>query len=433
MAGPGRIETPEPESLYASVGGGMTRRVTFAPGTEIFAKGALRDNAYIIDRGEVHIKEPDNGADGETLCVLGAGEIFGEMAMIDGGPRTASARVVQETGVFVIPRTVFEKRLDGLDPLISLFIALLIERYRVSRIHLPESIKQDAVGDLLEKLQKTAGVPGGMAAILDAERQREIAMRDLRTEQELRVALMNRQFVPFLQPILEFPARRTVGFEALIRWDHPQRGIVAPFEFIPVAERTSVVQLLDAMMLDKACENLARLRETAERDVFVSVNLSGINFETASLVEEIRSTLHFHDVNPAQIRLEITESALIADPDRAEDVLQGLKSLGLTIALDDFGTGYSSLGYLHKFSIDTLKIDRAFISNVDKDPKSLDIVRAINALAKTFKMKTVAEGIEREEEAVALSSIGCDMAQGYLFGKPMPVDEAVAFLRRESL
>ncbi|MEM6780673.1 MAG: EAL domain-containing protein [Pseudomonadota bacterium] len=410
--------------LYSQVGGGMSRLASFEKDKEIFAIGDVRKNAYIIDSGEVHILDKDQN----VLCVLKSGEIFGEMALVDVGVRTANAVAAKDTKAYVIPRKVIEQRMHGLDPLISLLIGLLIERYRVTRIHMPESIREEGAEELIEKLNKGENAEG-FKTFLNTQAYKETALNELSMEQELRQALMKKEFIPFLQPIVELPSRNIIGFEALIRWNHPERGIVGPFEFVPVAERTGVVKLLDAMMIEKACAVMPDLIKAAGHDVYVGVNLSGINFESMNLVKSIGDILKKYKTDPKYIRLEITESALIDDPAGAEDILKGLKELGLKIALDDFGTGYSSLSYLHKFSIDTIKIDRAFIDKIDQNPKSLDIVRAIIGLAKTFKLETVAEGIERDEEAVSVSSLGCDRGQGYYFSKPVSVDEAIALLK----
>lgn len=410
-------------SFYAQAGGGMSRLSVFEKGAGIFNIGEARKNAYIIDSGEVHILDKDSN----VLCVLKAGEIFGEMALVDHGARTANAVAASETKVYVIPRKMIEQRMHGLDPMISLLIGLLIERYRVTRIHMPESIREEGAEELIEKLNQ-GSTAEGVKTFLNTQAFKETALQELSMEQELRQALLKKEFVPFLQPIVQLPSREIVGFEALIRWNHPERGIVGPFEFVPVAERTGVVQLLDTMMIEKACEAVPDLIKAAGHDVYVGVNLSGINFESMDLVKIIGDILKSYGTDPKHIRLEITESALIDDPHGAEDILKGLKDLGLKVALDDFGTGYSSLSYLHKFSIDTIKIDRAFIDKIDQNPKSLDIVRAIIGLAQTFKLETVAEGIERDEEVVAVGSLGCNNGQGYHFSKPVSVDEAKALL-----
>ena len=414
MAMPKKAVNDQPSSLYARAGG-MSRRTHFEAGERIFEIGDERTSAYIIESGEVHILDDK----GEVLCVLKSGEIFGEMALVAGGERSAAALVAEKSEIFVVPRGVIEQRMENLDPVINLLIALLIERYRVTRIHMPESIREEGAEELVERLaQSRAGM----------QMHKETAMRELQMEQELRRALLKKEFEPFLQPIVDLPSRQIMGFEALIRWNHPERGIVGPYEFVPVAERTGVVQLLDTLMLEKVCSVLPDFIKKAGRDVFIGVNISGINFGTIDLVEIVGQLIKETKIKPETLHLEITESALIDDPARAEDVLRGLKDLGVRIALDDFGTGYSSLSYLHKFSIDILKIDRAFIDRIDQNTKSQDIVRAIMALAKNFNLETVAEGIEREEEVVAVNSLNCDRAQGYLFSKPVSLDDAKALL-----
>lgn len=412
-------------------GSPAARRAVFNTGAPVFEKGRPRTFAYIIESGEVHIKE--DGADSKTLCVLGPGDIFGEMALIDEGPRTASAWAGTEVETFVISRHAVRGKMENLDPLLTLLIGLLVERYRVTRMHLPESIKEDRAGDLLHKIGALEKTTESRLRLWNIEEQRAVALQELRMEQDVRRGVENREFIAFLQPILTLSDRRVTGFEALIRWNHPQKGILAPYHFIPVSERTNTVHLLDRLMLREACRigpHLAESTGNPGKGIFISVNLSGTNFASPGLVETIRDILREEKTDPRHIRLEITESALIADPEQAATILRGLKDLGLTIALDDFGTGYSSLGYLHRFPIDTIKIDRSFIAQLHTNSKSLDIVRAIVGLARTFKLSVVAEGIEHEPEVVALNGIGCDMGQGYLFGKPMSETEARAYVER---
>lgn len=427
------------DSILAHHSAGSIGRYVFPKDTILFHEGETRHCAYLIDKGEVHILGHDDTADideddGEEklLCSLGEGEIFGEMALIDDGPRTASAVTATETEVFVIPRNALHERMCGLDPIVSLLISILIERYRVVRIHLPESIKQDTqAGDFIKKISTYENAPENILRFVNLNEARKTARIELGLEQELRRGLERKEFIPVLQPILKLPERKIVGFEALIRWQHPEKGLLTPNHFIPVAERTNVVQYLDRLMLENACILQPRLNEIAntDEDLFISVNLSGINFETVDLVEIIKGVLQNSSINPANIKLEITESALIGDPEKAQKVLEGLKAMGLSIALDDFGTGYSSLGYLHKFPIDILKIDRSFVSQLHDDIKSVDIVRAIVNLAKNFKLQIVAEGIEREEDVTVLNSLQCDMGQGFLFSKPLSIEDARQFIR----
>lgn len=392
------------------------RAVTYVADHVLFSVGDPRKEAYLIDSGEVRLLS----ADGEVLCTLGPGEIFGEMALVDRGGRTATAVTAALTDLFVIPRSALQERIRGMDPILSFLIGLLVERYRASRIQMPESLHLDMQD-------------GDGSGLSNIRAQKSGVLKELKLEQELRAGMERDEFIPVLQPIMKLPERRIIGFEALIRWKHPEKGMVFPDTFIPVAERTGVIQMMDKMMMQRACALIPTLLQDVAGqvpDFFISVNLSGINFETLDVIQGVREALIESDVDPHHLKLEITESALIADPERAEQVLHSLRALGVTIALDDFGTGYSSLGYLHKFPIDSLKIDRSFISQIEQDPKGIDIVSAIIGLAKNFKLGVVAEGIETEKDVQILNELGCDMGQGYLFGKPMSIEDAREFIRK---
>jgi EAL domain-containing protein (putative c-di-GMP-specific phosphodiesterase class I)/CRP-like cAMP-binding protein len=422
------------DAVLAHHSAGSIGRFTFPAGTVLFEKGEVRHCAFLIDRGTVHIEGNDEGGEDRLLCVLGEGEIFGEMALVDSAPRTARAVTATECDIFVIPRDALQERVRGLDPVITMLIGLLIERYRFSRLHLPESIRQDQGGEeLIKKISKYDRLPDTVMQLRDSARLREAARRELGLEQELRAGIENREFVAVLQPVMNLSDGRIAGFEALIRWHHPEKGLVMPNDFIPAAERTGIVQHLDRMMLDRACEILPQLRQlgSAAEKLFISVNMSGINFGVADVLQTVKNILAAHDADPACIKLEVTESALIGDPEAAENTLNDLRALGLETALDDFGTGYSSLSYLHRFAFDTIKIDRAFVMGLNEEgSRSVDIVRAVIALARNFGLSVVAEGVEEDEDAQILKALGCDMAQGYLYSKPLPVEDALAFTRK---
>lgn len=414
------------DSLLAHQSAGLIQRYVFPKDTVLFRKGETRQCAYLIDSGSVNIFGNDEGGEDKLLCHITAGEIFGEMALIDDTPRTATAITAEECEIFIIPRDALQNRLQGLDPIVMLLISLLIERYRLTRIHLPESLRQDKDNDqFINKLKRH--MPENSISIHDISTQKDNAFRELKLEQELRKGLERREFVPFLQPIINLQTRAVIGFEALIRWQHPEKGLIFPDEFIPVAEHTNVVQHLDRLMLEKACEILPELDAIGGQTMFISVNMSGINFNTQDIVRSMSDTAAHYGIDARRIKLEITESALIDDPQHAEEVLRGLKAAGFTIALDDFGTGYSSLGYLHRFTIDSIKIDRSFVSRLNDGEKSLEIVSAIIGLAKVFHLETIAEGIEQEPDIETLCGLGCSMGQGYFFSKPIPVKDAIAY------
>lgn len=420
------------DALLANHAAGLIKHYVFPAGIALFKKNEPRQCAFLVNKGKVEIYGNDEGGEDKLLCVLGEGEIFGEMALIDGSNRSATAITASEAHIFVIPRDALHDRFRGLDPMVSLLMSLLIERYRVSRVNLPESVKQDDSGQFADKIRRYDKRPQVLDRLRDADRQRDIALQEMKLEQDIRQGLEHKQFIPVLQPILNLPDERIAGFEALVRWHHPDKGIVSPFEFIPAAERSGLVQNIDRSVLEQACMMLPDILKAADGridNLFVSVNLSGINFGDSSIVERIKTTLENTQADPRHIKLEITESALIGEPERAEDVLLELRDLGFRIALDDFGTGYSSLGYLHKFSIDDLKIDRSFVSQIHDSKKGMDIVRAIIAMARTFDLNVVAEGIETERDVIAMNGLDCDMAQGYHYAKPLECSDAIDYLK----
>ncbi len=398
---------------------------TFYPkGSVIFREDDLRDNAYIVESGMVEIATTRNGK-AVPLVRLGKGEIFGETALLGDGPRSATAVAAEDTEVFTISPRLLRDRVMDLDPLVGLMMSLLVSRYRQWRFVSPDAAEgtEDIAVD-----SDDAASGNGADFMRDLQRQKDTALDELRMSQEIIRAIDSREFRPFLQPIVTLPERKLVGFEALVRWQHPARGMVPPGDFIPVAERTHVVRALDMLMLRYVCENLAALRAQAGDHLYVTVNLSGAYFDDDSIVDDIRRVLDETGADTSALVVEVTESALMNEPAVAEKVLAAIKALGLRIALDDFGTGYSSLGYLHRFPIDILKIDRTFVQGIHANRKSLDVVRAIVSLAQTFHLKIVGEGIESSDEISALAAAGCDYGQGYLFSKPMPMDDVIAYI-----
>jgi EAL domain-containing protein (putative c-di-GMP-specific phosphodiesterase class I) len=319
-----------------------------------------------------------------------------------------------------------------LDPLVGLLLTLLVNRYRQWRYRSPdaatdfEAAAPPREGGGIEKIEEAD------AFIRDLNTQKDIALNELRLAQEITRAVDDAQFVPWLQPIVTLPERRLMGFEALVRWQHPKRGMVSPAEFIPVAERTHAVWDIDMAMLRAACALAAQVQAAAgglDRKLYISVNLSGVYFDNADIVKEVAEVLRKSGADPQHLVFEITESALMGDPAAAEKILLELRKTGARIALDDFGTGYSSLSYLHRFPIDLLKIDRSFVHDMSQNRKSVEIVRAIVDLAKNFHLQIVGEGVESDQEIGLLSGIGCDFGQGYFFSKPMPFDKALEYVR----
>lgn len=401
-------------------------RAHYDAGDMIFHENDARDNAYIIESGEVEISTERMGRK-VGLVRLGAGEVFGETALLGAGKRTATAIATADTEVFAISPEILRGRILQVDPLVGLLMSLLVNRYRKWRYVSPD---EAARGQELHRDVESFSEPDHADAFMrDLEDRKKTALGELRMAENIAGGIRREEFVPYLQPIVELPGGRIKGFESLIRWRHPAQGLVSPHDFIPVAERTQMVRDLDMLMLRHACTIAPQLQRFG-RDVYVSVNLSGVHFDSDTLAQDIAKIVYDSGVNPSLIVLEITESALMGDPAVAEKALGNLRLLGLRVALDDFGTGYSSLGYLHRFPIDILKIDRSFVTSLAANDKSTDVVRAIVSLAQTFQLDLVAEGIESAGDAETLAALGCGGGQGYLYGRPMPFNDAMSLLQK---
>ena len=250
------------------------------------------------------------------------------------------------------------------------------------------------------------------------------AVRRLDLVNDLRHAIDAGEFRLFYQPIVQLVSGEPVGWEALVRWLHPQRGLVLPSEFIPVAEETGLIVRLGQWVLEEACRQSQRWQpHPGSRPLMMNVNLSGRQFQQPSLVDGVKRALDLAGVDPRSLKLEITESVVMQDVDAASATLGALAALGVGVAIDDFGTGYSSLAYLKRFPIQTLKIDRSFVNGIVEDLQDAAIVHSVVALATTLNLTVVAEGVETLSQQRRLIELGCDLGQGYLFGRPAPAAE----------
>lgn len=266
----------------------------------------------------------------------------------------------------------------------------------------------------------------GMYRFFEAEMDSNARERRM-LEVELRQALTDGEFVLHYQPLVAAEDGSPSGFEALVRWDHPIRGIVPPAEFIPIAEQSGLIREIGDWTIREACAAASDW----PNDLTVAVNLSPRHFMLSDIEEVVRTALTKSGLEPSRLELEITESLLIDRSDEVLEKLGNLKDLGVTIAMDDFGTGYSSLSYLLKFPFDKIKIDRSFVTALTSDPAARDILRSIVALGKTLKMNITAEGVENKEQASFLKEVACNHFQGYLFSKPMGPEEMAGYLLGE--
>lgn len=257
-------------------------------------------------------------------------------------------------------------------------------------------------------------------------KMREGAVNVIAIESDLRRGLANDEFEAYYQPIVNLADGKLYGFEALARWNHPERGMVSPGEFIPVAEETGLIVDLGAKVLTQATTSLNTWRNShqAARDLTMAVNISAKQFEESSLVGSVEAILDHSGLPAHLLKLEITETVVMSDAVESTNRLRMLKSLGVLLSIDDFGTGYSSMSYLQKFPLDQLKVDLSFVRRMEKAPENVEIVRAIINMAHSLRLRVVAEGIETERQRDLLYSLQCDYGQGYLYSKPVPGNEA---------
>jgi PAS domain S-box-containing protein len=288
----------------------------------------------------------------------------------------------------------------------------------------PEHVLRDA-GIAAQRARMVGGSACELfdTALLPAERlDRQLAL-------ELREALERDEFRVHYQPIVSLLTDRIVGAEALVRWQHPSRGLLPPADFVPFAEKTGVIPALGRWVLREACQQLGTWRRTLPeaRDLWVSVNVSSLQLEQANLVADVSQALADASVEPGGLALELTEGLAVADSQAARTVLMQLRALGVRISLDDFGTGYSSLGYIRQLPIDTVKIDRSFVRDIESGGNA-DLVSTIMTMARQLGLETVAEGVENEAQLGVLRQVGCGSVQGYLMAKPLAADEATELL-----
>ena len=259
---------------------------------------------------------------------------------------------------------------------------------------------------------------------------RENAIRIMQLETDLRQAITNEEFVLYYQPIVSLKTKKLTGFEALVRWNRPGKGLVGPSEFISFAEDNGLINPIGSWVLRESCRQMREWQDKFPHAdaLTINVNISGKQFSQPNFMDEIATVLRETSLAPSRLKLEITESVIMENADSAAAMLAELKALGSKLAIDDFGTGYSSLSHLHKFPIDTLKIDRTFVGRMDVSSEHAEIVRAILMLAHNLKMDVVAEGVETLAQLNQLDSQGCDFAQGYFLGKPLSVEMADAYI-----
>jgi len=344
----------------------------------------------------------------DVVARLGGDEFA---VLLEGIADTGKAMVIAER-IIVELQTPFRLGTKEIFTSASIGIALSSPHYKQ-----PEELLRDA-----DAAMYNAKDGGRHRAAMFDERLRREALSLLDMESDLRHALSRNEFVPFYQPIVELADGRVAGYEALLRWHHPQRGLLLPHDFLLIAEDCGCAEAIDWHIFERVCKQGMKL---IGADGFISINVSGRHFRSPDLDQKLLALFEQYAVPAQCIRIEVTEHALLENPNQVKQMLQNLRNHGIGIALDDFGTGYSSLSYLHRYPFETLKIDRSFITELpvdDQETQGLALVRAIQVLADSLQMKVIAEGIEEESQRQALMKVGCRYGQGFLFAMPQAAE-----------
>lgn len=388
----------------------------FAAGDIIMRQGDAGSAAYIIETGRIEILIETSEGEEQYVGTRGPGAMIGEMAIIDESPRTATIRAIEDCQLLEITKDDFALKIDAADPVLRMAMQVILTRYR----------------DVLRRSQITGDPP---RSVLDAEAvelnyaKSSNAVETIKITNDFDSALQSNEISLHYQPIINLQTSNVAGFEALMRWEHPERGPISPAVFIPVIEESGLIVQASQWALKESLNALKRIETRAgfEDELFMSVNFSSRDFGSDDFVDSAYNIISTTDIKPEQLHIEITERLLIGQPDKAKETLEMCQKAGMSISIDDFGTGYSSLSYLHSFPIDTLKIDRSFVKDMTSNEQSMELIKSIIALGKNLKMKIIAEGVETKEEAEVLKLLGCDLAQGYYFCRPVPEDEVTSF------
>lgn len=379
----------------------------YAAGETFINQGDKGGSAFLIESGRVEILIEHEKGLVQSLGTRGPGSLIGEMAIVDDQPRTASVKAIEDSELLEITKNDFERRLNSADPVIQMIMRIILTRYRdtLERAHILGR-KDNSIPENLEK---------------DYVAQAN-AIETLKLGNEFKDSLEKGHIELHYQPIIDIQSSNILGFEALMRWNHPEKGFISPNIFIPIIEENGFILHASEWALRESCEALSRIqKQNPDNDnLFMSVNFSSIDIAEPGFSSKLLEITKQTGIRPDQIHVEITERLLMEEPEKAKKALEGCRDLGACISIDDFGTGYSSLSYLHYFPINILKIDRSFIANMVEDETAMELVKSIIALCQNMKMKIIAEGIETKEQKALLNDLKCDCGQGYFIAKPVP-------------
>jgi EAL domain-containing protein (putative c-di-GMP-specific phosphodiesterase class I) len=345
------------------------------------------------------------------------------MGIIDASPRSASARAVNPCRCIMVSAAQVAERIESSSPMVRLLISMSLHRNRAYNNY----------------LRTLANPHGGLSSPAVTEiayvksQQHQQILDDIKLESDLQNAVRNSELFLVYQPLLNLSTGKIIGFESLLRWQCPQRGLVSPQQFIALAEETTLILPMGDWILEHSCADLRRFQdqldslEQADDNFFISINISVRQFQQADFFDRLIACTRRHGVSADHIKLEVTERIFL-DESEAIDSINKCRAAGFEVSLDDFGTGYSSLNYLERCEIDCLKIDQSFIQKLCSSDRAKILVSSIIDIARQLGLPTVAEGIETLAQMEALRAMGCDIGQGFLFSHPLPLAEGLALL-----
>jgi EAL domain-containing protein (putative c-di-GMP-specific phosphodiesterase class I) len=395
-------------------------------GTVLFREGDMGNTAYLVESGKVEVSTIQDD-ERVTLGFVMAGDLLGEMSIIDDAPRSASATVVEDARLQVIHCDQFRDRMAQMDPTLRYVFRLMSTRFRDNLFKLRTRVDNEATGFLAVTPSSS-----NMDPLI-----RETAIDKLRMEADLWLAVGQdqNQLSVLYQPIIRLSnPDEVVGFEALLRWEHPTLGMVTPGTFIQLAEETPLITGISEWVSQEVIRHIPEIRSTLTaagqkepEDFFVAINISATQIDLMSHFDAMVGLMKELELPTSMLKLEITESQL-AQTVALMTWVREAKSMGFQVAIDDFGTGYSSLSQLLHVHADTLKVDQSFVRDMVIHNQAENMVKAVLSIARSFHMNVVAEGIETEQQQNMLQAIGCEYGQGYLFGRPMAINALPSWL-----
>ncbi|MCP4431758.1 MAG: EAL domain-containing protein [Gammaproteobacteria bacterium] len=389
------------------------------------------------------------------LSNLKEGDLVGEMALIDKLPRSATAVALEPTRAIAIPLDYIEIKIADSDPAIRLFLRYIMAKYRDMHTRFRkvfdgiEDLEESRVNSTLadttaefknvivqyqemqQQLTSAVNMPDSVSGTRPVGDQTLFNTKlSVTQDKSIKSALQDEEFVLHFQPIVDLKTKSIAGCEALIRWQTADGSFVPPSEFIPRAETSGVIVDLGYWIAQQACAFQKRLAQKFSQSIFVSINLSGKQFDDPYLIDSLADIMVDTGIRHELIKFEITESLLMEHPELASSALNRLKKTGAKLAIDDFGTGYSSFSYLHQLPFDTLKIDQTFVSAMSSNLKSNEIIKSLVNLSHDLGMDVIAEGIETKFDLNMLRHHDTDYGQGYLFSKALPGDTLIRLITK---